>query len=341
MLYPRNLARPATTTMSDTICPNCNCSIAENENFCSICGQKKYLRPRSIKELLQHAASEALALDSKLFRTMGSLIFRPGKLSNDFFEGRQQRYYTPVKFFLFWITILFLAINAYVSLQPTESNLRYFSYNIKQKLAPIAVDSHQIAAINAAINEELEKRELGSMPGNLGTGDTIIRGEDLYNLSTEEIFEKYEIKGFWKQLTTGQLIKAIKELDNFSVYLLGRLSWILLCSLPMLALFLKLLYVRRKRYYVEHLIFLLHLHCFMSLLALLYLLGMVLQEAYHISYLLSALALLTIYTLLSIRRFYQQSWKKTIFKGLLFMFFYPIINLFAFAIFLVLGFLLF
>jgi hypothetical protein len=83
--------------------------------------------------------------------------------------------------------------------------------------------------------------------------------------------------------------------------------------LPFFAGILKVLYVRRRRYYAEHFIFLLHTHAFIYLLFTILLLTVVLGWARP--WLFTAfLGWMLVYTFLGMRRVYGQGWLKTFAK---------------------------
>src|SRR5262249_55017795 len=50
--------------------------------------------------------------------------------------------------------------------------------------------------------------------------------------------------------------------DLFLKALIDNLPYMVLCSIPLFALVLKILYLWKKRYYIEHLVFALHTHAF-------------------------------------------------------------------------------
>ncbi|MCC5856357.1 MAG: DUF3667 domain-containing protein [Idiomarina sp.] len=99
--------------------------------------------------------------------------------------------------------------------------------------------------------------------------------------------------------------------------------------LPMFALVLKLLYIRRQRFYMEHLILTLHTHAFMLLAILLILLLGLLNTGLEtlfgegfwlkpLSWLQSLTVLwIPVYLLLTQRGYYKQSWGKTFAKFLI------------------------
>lgn len=56
-----------------------------------------------LKELLH----EAIALDSKIIRTVPALLFRPGFLTNEYLAGRRSRYLTPSRLYLLVAIVVF------------------------------------------------------------------------------------------------------------------------------------------------------------------------------------------------------------------------------------------
>src|SRR5690606_19705106 len=89
---------------------------------------------------------------------------------------------------------------------------------------------------------------------------------------------------------------------------LQRLPTAVFLMLPAFALLLKLLYVRRKRYYVEHFVFGLHTHAFTFLMFTIMLLG----RTNWIR--LPATLWMLAYFFLAMKRYYGQGWLKTTLK---------------------------
>jgi hypothetical protein len=92
----------------------------------------------------------------------------------------------------------------------------------------------------------------------------------------------------------------------------------MLCCIPLFALLLKLLYVFTRRYYVEHLVYALHIHSFAYVgVAVISLLGMAIGRWSETARSLIAVALsfaLVVQVFLSIRRVYRQGWFLTALK---------------------------
>ncbi|MEZ4648546.1 MAG: DUF3667 domain-containing protein [Candidatus Eisenbacteria bacterium] len=93
---------------------------------------------------------------------------------------------------------------------------------------------------------------------------------------------------------------------------------------PAFALVLQLIYLRRKRYYVEHLVFSLHCHAFLFLVLLLAALTQ------HPKVILATFPIVAGYVYLAMKRFYGQGWFKTALKFL-------ILSSGYFVLFIVLG----
>lgn len=92
----------------------------------------------------------------------------------------------------------------------------------------------------------------------------------------------------------------------------------MLCCIPLFAFVLKVLYLRQRRFYVEHLVYALHIHTFVYVgVVVITLLATVLERwtpALQTPLVLLLSFALTAQVFLSIRRVYQQGWFMTILK---------------------------
>ena len=130
-----------------------------------------------------------------------------------------------------------------------------------------------------------------------------------------------------------QLRKVVSnDLSVFGGYIMQNLPIMMFIVLPLLALVIKLAYVRRKPLYIHHLVHVLHLHAFAFLIGTLYLLAIVLFDSTHPvpDWVDGVLVLLMItYSFFSFLRVYQQSWYKTLLKFFLLGNIYFFLILFA------------
>lgn len=129
----------------------------------------------------------------------------------------------------------------------------------------------------------------------------------------------------WKE-DPGPLIDSFFEALPYMMFLI----------LPIFAIFLKGFYVFSKRYYIEHLVFLLHNHAFLYMVMMLEIITEYAADRLRVldnsfaSSIASGLEFLAgllfywmfIYVLLAMKRFYHQGWVVTIFKTILLAFIY-------------------
>jgi hypothetical protein len=124
--------------------------------------------------------------------------------------------------------------------------------------------------------------------------------------------------------------------DLFLKTLIQNLAPMVLCCIPLFAFVLKILYIFKRRYYVEHLIFALHTHAFVFLSTLIIIgLGFLLALK---STALTAVACtflgiaVVIQLLVAIRCVYRQNWFATLFKFALGSLIYLVLLSIAFAV---------
>jgi len=95
---------------SSQACANCDRALDDRDRFCPNCGQEALAdEARTFGYLLKASLAEATSLDSRLWRSMLLLWFRPGRLSREYRLGHRQRYLSPISLFLIANVAFFLA----------------------------------------------------------------------------------------------------------------------------------------------------------------------------------------------------------------------------------------
>jgi hypothetical protein len=85
-------------------CPSCGAALAGD--FCHGCGERRPgARDFSVRHFVGDAAQELTSLDSKFFRTLWALLFRPGRLTNEWVAGRRVPYLKPLNLCLGILTL--------------------------------------------------------------------------------------------------------------------------------------------------------------------------------------------------------------------------------------------
>lgn len=78
--------------------------------YCWQCGQKNDNCRRSIFRLGAESMSDVFSVDSRVFRTLGTVVARPGKHVREFGNGRRSPYSPPIRFFLVVTLTFFFAL---------------------------------------------------------------------------------------------------------------------------------------------------------------------------------------------------------------------------------------
>lgn len=93
-------------------CPECAAPLVGE--YCHRCGEKlPDAHDLTMKHFLHHGLHELTHFDSKIFRTVGALIFRPGLLTVEYLAGRRKRYVLPLRLFL-----VIFALNLFLYTRP-------------------------------------------------------------------------------------------------------------------------------------------------------------------------------------------------------------------------------
>ena len=68
--------------------------------FCAQCGQERTLHPPTVIEFVHEFVGHYVALEGPLWRTLGLLVARPGRLTREYLAGRRRRYVLPLRLYL-------------------------------------------------------------------------------------------------------------------------------------------------------------------------------------------------------------------------------------------------
>ena len=93
--------------------PERNCADCGTETlgrFCHNCGNPSHVH-RTLLHLGEELLHGVMHFDSRVWRTLPLLVFRPGKLTREWVQGRRARYVSPLALFLFTIFVLFMALS--------------------------------------------------------------------------------------------------------------------------------------------------------------------------------------------------------------------------------------
>jgi len=220
-----------------------NCGATLTGPYCSACGQHAHESARSISVLFHDAWHLATHLDGRLWQTLYILLFKPGKLTTEYFAEHRARYLPPVRLYLV-LSVLFFAFGLATS---------------EKTSVPPTVAAPDAAAPSKA-----------APPGAVAGKDSAAREKPRSTILDIENCDDIKIPVTWLQNSLRQSCVRNKEDKGVSVQhaFIASIPKMMFLFVPMIALVMLILYWRPRRYYVEHLVFFLHIHAAAFLLLL-------------------------------------------------------------------------
>ncbi|MEO5720491.1 MAG: DUF3667 domain-containing protein, partial [Chthoniobacterales bacterium] len=375
-----------------THCENCEAPL--NGPYCAQCGQHAIDYKRSLMQVMIDAADSFFDWDTKFVRSLGILLTRPGRLTNDFNAGRRVRYMHPLRLY-FLASIAFFLLAKLINLAPsasppmTAADRAEIDAALSKLVAPDSIlNPEQRAKIqeararftqpeDAAIGSEdrskldrlitrlprfADKQELNSKdltkldallnqipsptpaPATTGTAETEAEKEPTppaiaspsakpkggFHIQYDDPDGTKDPFGAWLEKRVKEKVGADgTKAELFFDTLRSNIPTMMLFCIPIFAFILKVLYFFQRRFYIEHLVYALHIHAFAYMAAVVItLIGMgalrvipAFQPVLVVTLSLAAAVLV----FLSIRRVYGQGWMFTAFKFFLGGVFYLIV----------------
>lgn len=225
-------------------CDNCGARVPDK--YCGNCGQRLEPPLQSLWHFMQIAAEDMTHADSRVWRTLAALLFKPGFLTRQFLDGRRASYLPPVRLYLVLSVVCFLWFSA------THEKLQ-----VVQLDAPSRSGSAGVAAAG--------RHEYGPL-ATPQPGESPQQRADRQCPSVN-----YEGPGqSWIAPRVQRACRLI-VLDNghsITAAFLHNVPRAMFLFLPLLAAAMMLMYWQPRHYYVEHLLLLVHNHAFVFVLLL-------------------------------------------------------------------------
>jgi Protein of unknown function (DUF3667) len=249
---------PANPAVAPRVCLDCGAPLAGK--FCSVCGQKDAPLKRGLRDLAVEFFQHPL-VDTKLWRSLLPLLFRPGVLTEEYLAGRRTRYVRPLKLY-FTISVVFFAL----------------------------------LALRVTPDKWVKFDTLPDEPGKVASRPK----KEPPHLPIHWLDERWQ-----RNVTALEDPKDMATRGALSNRVAGSIPKMVFVLLPLSAVLFKLFWW--SRYFVEHLVFTLHLHSFVFASGLV----RFLQWAP-----VTTVVVLwgCLYMVLAFKRVYRDSWPKTLAK---------------------------
>jgi hypothetical protein len=350
------MIEPTTPDATTPACQNCGTPLLGPH--CYACGQPVHGLVRRFSTVIGDFLDSVLNIDSRIVHTVWPLFAKPGYLSLEYFAGRRVRYVSPVRLFVFLSIVTFFVARMVVPAgdafqihddsgdrmgrATTVAEVERLRDSALAELdkarakipdapggrAGIDTAAAQVRRKAASRIDALREAAAHGEPPPVEDADTTSLEFD----GTPWDAKTHPVRiGWWPAFANDWLNREIgraqsnigrmkKDPSLFRDAALGAIPSTLFILLPVFALMLKVLYLFKRRLYMEHLIVALHSHAFLCLALLSVFLLMALQDAMpRATPLVTLLKIglfvwMPLYLLLMQKRIYGQGWTMTVLK---------------------------
>lgn len=302
---------------------NCGTPLDEVYNYCPNCGQQNDDKNVSFKDLSRDLFENFFSFDSRLAHTFVPFFFKPGHLTNEFNKGRRFTYANPIRLYIIVSVFYFFVLNVIVGDATREFDAAMDSPEADsvQTAVLAELDSSDINIDNGPVQFNMASEDSSQLwPMNSGQWQLFFELKDRDELSEDQFFDSLRVENrhAFTQYTVRQIIRVYKkDKEHLTSKIVQNLSLMMFIMIPVFALLLKLLYVRRKILYINHLIHTIHIHTFAF-----FIYGMTMAIAYwgvdsdnlRGWMFFGSVVLVSTYAYLSFKNVYGQKWFKTLIK---------------------------
>jgi hypothetical protein len=316
------------------VCGNCGATLTGE--YCAACGQRHEPHVHTVAHFAGEAFESITHADSRVWRTLWFLLAKPGRLTCEFFDGRRAQYLPPFRLYLVISVLFFLVmgvpqdaqiVRVQAEIGPTTERAAALEEVAKGLDTPSddpATDTAKRAAAVALRKEAA--REVASaaaaqtaakpaQPGSAANAaaPAAAKEENGVTEGVRDFCDQFRNQAPSDNASRNNLRDRCRKLAvdggrSLAASIVQNLPRAMFIFLPLFAFFMKLMYWRPRRYYVEHLLFLVHNHAFVFLvLALLLLIGRIPYVADYVGWLwFAAIVYMIWYIFRGMRNVYRQ-----------------------------------
>lgn len=295
------------TKFKTSECLNCGYKFNQDENYCPECGQENNDKTKAFRYFFKDFIDDVIQIDNRFYRSIRPFLFSPGKLSNAYISGQRKKYVTPIRLYLI-LSILYAFVLTWVVSAQNNKVLKQTNKDLVKKLAEN----------NKEKFDTLKKKSDMNLRFVIADEIPVQKVERMFEagLQADQIMDSLKIeKTFFNRLAIKQTIRLNNATPETIInYMIEKIPIVMFVLLPIFAFLLKLMYIRRKQYYIEHLIFTLHIHSFYFFIFIIAILALYFFAWYHPIFFIVMFSILILYSYKSFRNVYKQNRVKTLLK---------------------------
>jgi hypothetical protein len=212
-------------------CPNCH-AVATHA-FCPKCGQATHGLRASFRQLIGDFLTVWFGAEAKSWRSLKLMVRKPGALCLEYQQGRRARYVPPLRMYLFLSVMMLLVAKC----QGNLNDAAIFSTNSKA--------AHEAPQLEDDDVGDLEEKLVDSSLNK----DSWWQGP-IYNMLKKRAYR-------FDRMSAAEQSRAVSR------EMIANVPVALLFLLPLLALYLRILWIKSGPIYFDHFIFSLQFQAFL------------------------------------------------------------------------------
>ena len=225
-----------------------NCGAALHGRYCSACGQSSDDHHRSIVHLAWEAVEGLTHLDGRLAKTLPLLLFRPGRLARDHFDGRRARHVPPFRLFLVTLLLFMLALEGAMHGGAGHSS-DGGKVTVARNGAQVRVEGASPAQMAKLARGDLTPEQLANPDGDKDVAEALAASPRTSTDRRGRVRSPLEV---WLR---ERLARAIESPEYFKLVVFTWAHRLAVLLLPIFAGQLALLYAWRRQFYIyDHLV---------------------------------------------------------------------------------------
>lgn len=324
-------------------CLNCGHPLELSHRYCPNCAQLNSTKSLTVRDFIEEFLGSIIDYDSRLFRTIRAMLFRPGQISLDYINGKRVTYTNPFRFLLSLSIIYFLlqqlmgnyrdldrfALDKSAKIkseQPVnrDSTDRVSDVRERQGRNPIklmlksnATDQDSLLLVNP--KKSIEAISGGLLHRFFAKTSAFVKLIQEHELTQfEEAMDRFDLKDTDEDRFCFESAQSVwrltQEPGSFINVLLSRLPLVVFFFIPLFSIFPWLMFIRKKYTYTDNLVFGFHIQ---SLFFILLLLGLLAEGLSDINFTGIAVTIFSVYLFAAMKRFYKMGTFRTIISYLL------------------------
>ena len=259
------------------LCQNCESPLTGP--FCAQCGQHDVDYHRGFHHLTHDLLENVFHFEGKFFVTVAWLLVKPGRITREFVAGRRASQLNPLRFYIFVSVLFFLGVSllnhghlidlSRKNVEDIQLDLTRQAQQVKtlsQDFTP-AEKAELARRITAAAEEHQDNFDRKAIADAIRAARSVTKPAQPAPVASQSGHTKVSIdqstgfgRNLLRKLSTGEL-----SLIDIWEAIEHRVPTLLFLGVPLFALLLKIFYLGSGKFYVEHLIFSLHLHTWLFL----------------------------------------------------------------------------